>query len=272
MKRLKKTFKKLKQKKQTALIPFVTAGHPHPLLSVATLHALVANGAHIIELGMPFSDPMADGIVIQRSSELAIKQGVNLSLVLDIVTEFRENDKKTPVVLMGYLNPIERFGYQAFIEQAAKVGVDGLLIVDATPEESDELLSLMQQNKMAQIFLIAPTTSKKRQKYILSKSSGFVYCVALKGVTGAQNSKYTELSAKIAEIRKQTDLPLAIGFGVKDKKTAKTVAKYGDAIVIGTALVEKLGHCNNQQEIETTVKKFIKPIAKAIKNSKKVKK
>ena len=272
MSRLNKTFKKLTKKSQTALIPFITAGHPHPLLTVASMHALVKNGASIIELGMPFSDPMADGIVIQRSSEIAIERGMTLESVLDIVAEFREKDNKTPVVLMGYLNPIERFGYEAFVESASESGVDGLLIVDAPPEESGVLLTLLKLHNMSQIFLIAPTTTKKRQKYIISKSSGFIYCVALKGVTGAKSSEFSGLSSKIDSIKQLTDLPVAIGFGVKNKKTAKAVAKYGDAVVIGTSLVEKLGYCNNEKQINKTIKKFIKPIAKAIKNIKKVKK
>ena len=264
MSRLNKTFKKLAKKSKTALIPFITAGHPHPLLTVASMHALVKNGANIIELGMPFSDPMADGVVIQRSSEIAIERGMSLDTVLDIVAEFREKDSKTPVILMGYLNPIERFGYEKFIQQASISGVDGLLIVDAPPEESKQLMQLLKQHNMVQIFLIAPTTSKKRQKYIAGKSSGFIYCVALKGVTGADNAQYSDLKAKIKSIKKYSDLPIAIGFGVKDVKTAKQVAKYGDAVVIGSALVEKLGHCENAQQIEKTVKKFIKPIAKAM--------
>ncbi len=264
MSRLNKKFIKLKENSQKALIPFITAGHPHPLMTVPTMHALVKNGASIIELGMPFSDPMADGIVIQQSSEEAIKKGMTLSSVLDVVCEFREKDDKTPVILMGYLNPIEKFGYQNFIQQASESGVDGLLIVDMPPEEADDLLSLLNQYNMSQIFLIAPTTTRKRQEYILSKSSGFIYCVALKGVTGSNNVDYGDLSEKFTTIRSLTNLPIAIGFGVKDVESALAVAEYGDAVVIGSALVKKLGKCNNEKQIKKTIKKFIKPIAKAL--------
>ena len=264
MSRLYSTFKQLQTRSQKALIPFVTAGHPHPLLTVPIMHALVKNGANIIELGMPFSDPMADGIVIQQSSEKAIMHGMTLNLVLDMVSEFRQDDNETPVILMGYLNPIEKFSYQRFIKKASASGVDGVLIVDAPPEESLELLDLLKQHNMSQIFLIAPTTSIQRQKYILSHSSGFVYCVALKGVTGAKNLEYTDLSEKIKSIKDLTHLPIAIGFGVKDKHSALAVAEYGDAVVIGSALVEKLDSCLNQLDVEDTIEKFIKPIAQAI--------
>jgi len=268
MNRLHKTFKKLAKKDRKALVPFITAGHPHPLLTVPAMHALVKNGANIIELGMPFSDPMADGVVIQQSSEIAIKHGMTLTSVLDIVSEFRELDKKTPVILMGYLNPIEKLGYEEFVLKAAESGVDGVLIVDSPPEESEKLLNLLKQKDMHQIFLIAPTTQKKRQMFILSQASGFIYCVALKGVTGAANSDYSDLSAQIDSVKSISDIPVAIGFGVKDVESALAVAKYGDAIVIGSALVQRLDACQNQQQIEHTIKKFIKPIAVAIHNIK----
>ncbi|MCF6288712.1 MAG: tryptophan synthase subunit alpha, partial [Proteobacteria bacterium] len=176
----------------------------------------------------------------------------------------RQDNQETPVILMGYLNPIEKFGYQKFVKTANRVGVDGILIVDSPPEESGGLLKLLRQHNMAQIFLIAPTTTPKRQKYILSKSSGFIYCVALKGVTGAKNLEYDDLSVKIASIKELTELPVAIGFGIKDVESAQNVAEYGDAIVIGSALVQKLGKCKNQQQIEMIIKQFIKPIAQAI--------
>ena len=264
MSRLFSTFNRLNKHGKKALIPFITAGHPDPLLTVPTMHALVENGADIIELGMPFSDPMADGIVIQRSSELAIQKGMTLSSVLDVVSEFRENDQETPVILMGYLNPIEKFTYAKFVKQAAESGVDGLLIVDSPPEESEHLHDLLKQYNLSQIFLISPTTDLPRQKYILSKSSGFIYCVALKGVTGAQNLEYTDLSKQLKSIRRLTKLPIAIGFGVKDAISAQTIGAYGDAVVIGSALVEKLSVCENQQQVETMIESFIQPIAKAI--------
>lgn len=264
MSRLQTRFSQLKKDKRKALIPFITAGHPHPLLTVPTMHALVKNGSSIIELGMPFSDPMADGIVIQESSEKAIEHGMTLSSVLDIVSEFREEDKQTPVVLMGYLNPIEKFGYEAFVEKASVSGVDALLIVDCPPEESEKLLILLKSYDMNLIFLIAPTTDKQRQMYILSQASGFIYVVALKGVTGASSVEYTDLSEKISSVQSISNIPVAIGFGVKDETSAREIASYGDAVVIGSALVSKLDKCHNQKMIEKVIKKFIKPIAKAI--------
>jgi tryptophan synthase alpha chain len=267
MSRLKGMFDQLKQNNKKALVPFITAGHPHPLLTVPAMHALVDNGASIIELGMPFSDPMADGIVIQEASEKAIKHGMTLSSVLDIVSEFRETDEDTPIVLMGYLNPIEKFGYEAFAKQAEISGVDGLLIVDCPPEESEKLLILLKKHSINQIFLIAPTTDKKRQMFILSQSLGFVYCVALKGVTGANQADFTGLDEKIATIKAISDIPVAIGFGVKDIESAMSVAKYGDAVVIGTALVTRLDKCLDQKDIEKTIEEFIKPIAIAINKS-----
>lgn len=264
MSRLEKKFDKLAKKHKKALIPFITAGHPHPLMTVPAMHSLVENGASIIELGMPFSDPMADGIVIQQSSEKAIAAGMTLSSVLDIVSEFRETDNKTPIVLMGYLNPIEKFGYENFVKKASKVGVDGVLIVDSPPEESEFLSGLLKKNDMSQIFLIAPTTDRKRQMYILSQASGFIYCVALKGVTGAKTLDYGDLSEQMSSVKSISDIPVAIGFGVKDVNSAVAVAQYSDAIVIGSALVKRLDTCHNQKDIENAIKKFIKPIAQAI--------
>ncbi len=264
MNKLDTTFKQLAKEQKKALIPFITAGHPHPLMTVPAMHALVKNGADIIELGMPFSDPMADGVVIQQSSEKAIAAGMTLSSVLDIVSEFRESNENTPVVLMGYLNPIEKYGYHQFVETAAKAGVNGLLIVDSPPEESDLLSNLLKINNMNQIFLIAPTTDKKRQMFILSKASGFIYCVALKGVTGAKSLEYDDLSKQISSVKSISDIPVAIGFGVKDVDSAVAVAQYSDAVVIGSALVQRLDDCHDQQDIEKAIEKFIKPISEAI--------
>lgn len=264
MSRINRVFETLSKNNKKALIPFVTAGHPHPLLTVPIMHSLVKSGAGIIELGIPFSDPMADGVVIQQSSEKALINGMSLSLVLDIVSEFRETDIKTPVVLMGYLNPIERFGYEDFVKQASAAGIDAVLIVDSPPEESDELLKLLEKYKLHQIFLIAPTTDSSRQEYILSKAGGFIYCVALKGVTGASNTDFSNLENQISSIRTISNLPVAVGFGVKDAESATAIAEYSDAIVIGSSLVEKLDKCENQQQAEECIESFIQPIYQAI--------
>ena len=264
MNRLSLVLKQLKKRSRKALIPFITAGHPHPVLTVNAMHILVENGADIIELGMPFSDPMADGEVIQHSSEKALDMGMTLELVLDSVAEFRENNKHTPIVLMGYLNPIEKFGYQKFVKAASHAGVDGLLIVDSPPEESEALQLLLEDYNMSQIFLVAPTTDEKRLNSIISRANGFIYCVALKGVTGAAQVKYDDLFAQILTINSTSDIPVAVGFGVKDAESAKAVAEYADAVVIGSALVEKLDKCNHKMLIKQTVESFLKPIRSAL--------
>ena len=251
---LNEKFIQLKGKK--ALIPFITAGHPKPELTVPAMHALVANGADLIELGIPFSDPMADGEVIQLSSEQAISQGVGLKEVLALVKTFRKKDSETPVILMGYLNPIECFGYQKFVSQAHESGVNGVLLVDSPPEESH------------QIFLVAPTTTDERIKYIMQSATGFVYYVALKGVTGSADLDSVTVNKDVLKLREAGNhkggLPVAVGFGVKDAVTAVAVAKEADAVVIGSALVKLLGQCNDEASIVTTIETFLKPIRTAL--------
>ena len=264
MNRLSLILEQLRAKSKKALIPFVTAGHPHPVLTVNTMHALVDYGANIIELGMPFSDPMADGETIQLSSEKAIELGMSLDLVLDTVSEFRLTNKCTPVILMGYLNPIEKFGYEHFISKAANAGVDGILLVDCPPEEANYLLKLLDKYNMSQIFLIAPTTDNERIEYVLSKAKGFIYCVALKGVTGAASVSYDDLFKQIVTINAQSDIPIAVGFGINDADSATQVAQYADAVVIGSALVSQLDKCENKKQVRKTVKQFLKPIRKAL--------
>lgn len=247
-----------------ALIPFITAGHPAPDLTVFIMHRLVACGADIIELGIPFSDPMADGVVIQQSSEQAIANGVNLQAVIKMVAEFRQNNQHTPVVLMGYLNPIESYGYQNFVEQAARAGVNAVLLVDSPPEESERLLSLLKDQSMQQIFLISPTTTSQRAKMIVEKASGFVYYVALKGVTGAADLDSEAIAADLKKIKQQTDLPLAVGFGIKDAQSAVAVAQNADAVVIGSALVSLLSDCQTEQSAEQIISDFLNPIRQAL--------
>lgn len=255
-------FKALAGKK--ALIPFITAGHPKPDLTVGIMHELVNNGADIIELGMPFSDPMADGPVIQLASEVAIDQGVGINQVIAMVKQFRQENQSTPVVLMGYLNPVECMGYQAFVDQAQAAGVDALLLVDSPPEESADLQLKLKHSNMEQIFLIAPTTTDKRQQMICQHAAGFVYYVALKGVTGSADLDSTAVSLDIQKIRKHTDLPIAVGFGVKDAASAMAVAEHADAVVIGSALVELLAACENLDAAAVAISQFIKPIRIAL--------
>ncbi|WP_395376382.1 tryptophan synthase subunit alpha [Marinicella sp. W31] len=246
------------------LIPFITAGHPKPELTVTTLHALVEQGADVIELGIPFSDPMADGPTIQKSSERAISQGVGLDDVLGFVTEFRKTNTQTPIVLMGYLNPIERMGYEKFVIQAQQAGVDAVLMVDSPPEESTDLLALLKARDMDQIYLVAPTTTEDRRKYILKNAGGFIYYVALKGVTGAADLDADAIQQEVAEVKKDTNLPVAVGFGVKDAATATAVARNADAVVIGSALVEKLDACESAEDVTTCIENFIAPIRMAL--------
>ena len=248
MSRIKDCFDSLQKKKSKALIPFITAGDPSPEITLPLLHALVKGGADIIEIGVPFSDPMADGPVIQRSSERALKFSISLSDVLDIVTQFREQDQKTPVILMGYLNPVEIMGYGIFAKRASESGVDGVLLVDLPPEESDELQTELNRYDLNQVFLLSPTTSDERLAVICAKASGFLYYVSLKGVTGSNRLNIEEVSGKIAHIRTKTSLPVGVGFGIKDAATAKSVAGFSDAVIIGSALVERIAQAGEKLE------------------------
>ncbi|WP_223787805.1 tryptophan synthase subunit alpha [Marinicella meishanensis] len=247
-----------------ALIPFITAGHPRPDDTVAIMHQLVKHGADVIELGMPFSDPMADGPVIQQASEHAIQQGVGIAETIHMVKSFRRQDPTTPVVLMGYLNPVECMGHQAFVDAAKDAGVDALLLVDSPPEESDDLLQRLRQESLDQIFLIAPTTTEQRQAMICQHASGFVYYVALKGVTGAADLDAQAVNADVIRIRQHTQLPVAVGFGVKDAASAMAVAQEADAVVIGSALVSLLHGCESMAAAETAIAEFLGPIRTAL--------
>ena len=248
MSRIAACFDKLNRKKSRALVPFITAGDPAPAATLPLMHALVEGGADIIELGVPFSDPMADGPVIQRSSERALKFGIGLHDVLDIVAQFRKKDQATPVILMGYLNPVEIMGYAKFAKQAQESGVDGVLLVDSPPEESEELQQELKRNNLDQVFLLSPTTSDQRLVHICSMASGFLYYVSLKGVTGSNQLDVNQVSQKINHIRSMTKLPIGVGFGIKDAATAKSIAGFSDAIIIGSALVEKIANVGEQQD------------------------
>jgi len=240
MSRIAATFKRLRADGRKALIPFVTAGDPSPQMTVAILHALVGAGADIIELGVPFSDPMADGPVIQRSSERALRQGVGLRDVLGLVTEFRGKDNTTPVVLMGYANPIEAMGHETFARQAQAAGVDGVLVVDYPPEESAEFNRLLKAREIDSIFLLAPTTVDSRMDEVARVASGYVYYVSLKGVTGASHLDLEEVAAKVPQIRAHVKLPIGVGFGIRDGKTAKAISTVSDAVVVGSRLVQEI--------------------------------
>jgi tryptophan synthase alpha chain len=240
MSRIEAAFEKVRSVRRAALIPFVTAGDPAPAQTVAVMHALVAGGADVIELGVPFSDPMADGPVIQRSSERALKHGVSLRDVLKYVAEFRRTDSATPVVLMGYANPIERMGLEAFVQAAKASGVDGVLIVDYPPEESARWLEALAGSGIDPIFLLSPTSSEARIDLVARVAKGYIYYVSLKGVTGAANIDTSDVEAMIRRIRTHTKVPVGVGFGIRDGATAKKVGLVADAVVIGSRIVQDL--------------------------------
>ena len=240
MSRISTRFNELSSAGRSALVPFITSGDPDPGLTVDIMHALVRGGADIIELGVPFSDPMADGPVIQKASERALEHGVSLTRVLEMVRGFREQNDHTPIILMGYLNPIEVMGYAEFARRAASAGVDGTLTVDLPPEEADELVQALRANGLDPIYLLAPTSTEQRIGKISRQASGFVYYVSIKGVTGSAALAIDEVDARLQQIRRQVALPIGVGFGIKDPATAALVAGIADAVVVGSALVQRL--------------------------------
>jgi tryptophan synthase alpha chain len=231
-------FGRLARARRKALIPFVTAGDPSPQATVPLMHALVQAGADVIELGVPFSDPMADGPVIQRSSERALKHGISLDTGLEYVAEFRKRDDATGIVLFGYANPIEAMGVEAFVERAATAGVDGVLVVDYPPEECGPFAELLKRRGMDLIFLLAPTSTEARIERIVKLASGYIYYVSLRGVTGASHLDVADVAAHLAAIRRKTSLPVGVGFGIRDAETARAIGAVADAVVIGSRLIQ----------------------------------
>ena len=252
---------------RAALIPFVTAGDPDPDWTVSILHALVDAGADLLEIGVPFSDPTADGPVIQVASERAIAKGVNLKQVLDMVRQFRVDDDTTPLVLMGYLNPIERYGYAEFARDAATSGVDGILLVDCPPEEMSILREGLDENGVYPICLIAPTTTEKRMDTIARQAKGYLYYVSFKGITGADRLEESSLVEPVRVLRSHSNLPLAVGFGIKGPDSAAAVAGLADGVVIGSALVEKLAAAKTCEDACAAAGEFLAPIRAAMDNS-----
>ena len=250
MGKIAETFERLQARGRKALIPFITAGDPDPALTVPLMHALVRAGADIIELGVPFSDPMADGPTIQRASERALARGVNLRQVLALVAAFRADDRQTPVVLMGYANPIEAMGIEAFAAAAGTAGVDGVLVVDYPPEESSELADALQRRALDPIFLLAPTSSDARITEVGALASGYIYYVSLKGVTGSAALDVAAVAARIPEIRARTGVPVGVGFGIRDAATAAAVAGVADAVVVGSRIIEEIEHSASGEACE----------------------
>ncbi len=238
MSRITACFERLKGENKTALIPYITAGDSNPAITVPLMHRMVEAGADIIELGIPFSDPMADGPTIQLACERALKHQVSLHNVIDMTREFRQQNAITPIVFMGYLNPVEAMGYQKFAELASSAGVDGLLTVDMPPEESTDLLQALEPYAIDPIFLLSPTTQPQRIEKITAVGHGFLYYVSLKGVTGSNVLDVDDVATHIEAIRKVSKLPIGVGFGIKTAADAGAIAKVADAVVVGSAIVK----------------------------------
>lgn len=232
-----------------ALISYITAGDPHPDTTLALMHTLAESGADIIELGVPFSDPMADGPVIQRAAERALAQGVNLTTVLDIVRRFRQNNQHTPVVLMGYLNPVHAMGYETFAQAAAQAGVDGVLTVDCPIDVAEPLHQALQAQQLATVFLVTPTTDETRMQAIARYAGGFVYYVSLKGVTGSAQLNTVQVAEKMTLLRRHFSLPIGVGFGIANAQDARAVASVADAVIIGSRIVAEI-EANPQRETQ----------------------
>ena len=263
MSRIQTTFAALAAQKRKALITFITAGDPSPELTLPLLHALVEGGADIIELGVPFSDPMAEGPVIQRACERALKFGVSMRDVMAMVAEFRKTNNTTPIVLMGYANPIERMGQQAYVDAAKAVGADGTIVVDYPPEECEQFAASMRAQDMDLIFLLSPTSTDERIAQVAKVGSGFGYYVSLKGVTGAGNIDTVEVAQRIAAIRKHVALPIGVGFGIRDAATAKEVAAVSDAVVIGSRIIQEIENVGAERAV-AAVRTFLSGIRKAL--------
>lgn len=248
MSRIAACFAELKQQGRKALVPYIVAGDPACGNTVELMHALVKNGADVIELGVPFSDPMAEGPIIQLAHERALEHKVSLTDVLQMVREFRKQDKRTPVVLMGYANPVEVMGYAAFAEKAQTSGIDGVLTVDLPPEEAVDFHAELKKHDLDNIYLIAPTTSAQRIKLIAQLASGYLYYVSLKGVTGAGHLDVASVSEKMAVINSITDLPVCVGFGIKDAESARQIARLADGAVVGSALIAKMAAADSSEQ------------------------
>ncbi|MFC1750574.1 tryptophan synthase subunit alpha [Pseudomonadota bacterium] len=265
MSRIAQRFADLKSSGRKALIPFVTAGDPNPSVTVPLLHAMVDAGADLLELGVPFSDPMAEGPTIQKACERALEHNVSLRDVLAMVKEFRQKDRDTPVVLMGYMNPVEIMGYANFADVAADAGVDGLLTVDMPPEEAGELMNILSAANIDPIFLLAPTTVDERIGKICANASGFVYYVSLKGVTGVGNLDVAAVEQKVEQIRKHTDLPVAVGFGIRDADSAQRVSAVADGVVVGSAVVNRVAeHALQPEKINDAVCGLLREMREAM--------
>ncbi|WP_309678366.1 tryptophan synthase subunit alpha [Polaromonas sp.] len=271
MSRIKATFASLKSQGRKALIPYVTAGFPFADVTPELMHAMVAGGADVIELGVPFSDPSADGPVIQKAGEKALALGIGLVQVLEMVRQFRARDSTTPVVLMGYANPVERYDIKhgqpgddsAFIRDAAQAGVDGMLIVDYPPEECVAFAERLRAHNMDLIFLLAPTSTEARMAQVAQVASGYVYYVSLKGVTGAGTLDVEAVAAMLPRIRQHVNVPVGVGFGIRDAATAKAIGKVADAVVIGSKIIQLIEN-QPREQVAAVAHDFLKEIRAAL--------
>ncbi|HQT81580.1 MAG: tryptophan synthase subunit alpha [Ferrovum sp. 37-45-19] len=266
MSRIEQVFASLTSQQRCALIPFFTVGDPELSTCLPTMHAMVAAGADIIELGIPFSDPMADGPVIQRASERALKNKVRLIDVLNTVKEFRQTNNHTPLVLMGYANPIERMGVSTFVKNCHDVGVDGVLVVDYPPAEAKLLADALNPFSIDPIFLIAPTTTDERVEDIARMAKGYVYYVSLRGVTGASHIDVQDVQAQVARIKRHVSIPVGVGFGIRDGDTARAIGQFSDAVVVGSRIVETIEQAETKK-IPQEVGKLIQELRQALDNT-----
>lgn len=265
MSRISARFEQLRGQGRTALIPFVTAGDPDPSVTVPLMHAMVAAGVDLIELGVPFSDPIADGPVIQRATERALAKGVTLDDVLSMVRAFRERDRETPVILMGYLNPVEVMGYAEFAAAAQAAGLDGVLVVDVPPEEGHDLVATLKAHDLDLVYLLAPTSTEARIARIGAVASGFVYYVSVKGVTGAGHLDTGAVAEKVAAIKTLVRLPVGVGFGINSPETAAAVARVADAVIVGSAIVSRIeALAETPDVVPSTVADFLTGLRRAI--------
>jgi len=265
MSRIQQCFDALRASGRKALIPYVTAGDPNPEMTLPLMHELVEAGVDVIELGIPFSEPMADGPVIQLAMERALAHNVSLRQVMEMVREFRTTNQTTPVVLMGYLNPMERMGYETFAREAAAAGIDGVLTVDLPPEEAEEVAPLFREHGLDCIFLLAPTTTLARARKICEHASGYVYYVSLKGVTGSAALNVTEVADKLAQLRTVTDLPIGVGFGIRDGASAAAVAGVADGVVVGSVLVNQIAaHVGEPEQARAGITAVIREMRAAM--------
>lgn len=263
MSRIKTCFESLRSRGRKALIPYVMAGDPDPSITVPLMHAMVGSGADVIELGVPFSDPMADGPVIQRAGERALKHGVGLTDVIAMVAKFRETDTATPVVLMGYANPVEAMGVEIFIDKAVGAGVDGVIVVDYPPEECVPFATLAKSRGLDPIFLLAPTSTEKRIAEVAKLGSGYLYYVSLKGVTGAASLDLDEVATRVPAIRAASSLPVGVGFGIRDAHSAQRVGRIADAVVIGSRIIQEMESAGRADAI-ARVSAFLAPVRAAL--------